>query len=242
MNEKNNVEYSSFTPKAMEYNGAFRFNNTGKESDEFRLYFHTNYMYNDFGCVNYHFLIVSELFEENYINAEGEKGSWNIDYSGTPICVCCGKEELESECSLVCPECDGSYVYCENCDSHWPEDEMYFFDGQHLCPDCYSDLVVCEAIYEDEVWRDETVEIFASSYYKHENIEHYDLRNAYVRKEDLSSDAFLARFGEAEEVNIGYRNRYFVYVENFNDMGWRSFDFWAESSRENYKNRLKGNL
>ena len=241
MNEKNNVEYNSFIPTAMEYNGGFYFGDPEKASDRFRLGFHTNYMYNDFGCVDHHYLIVSNYFEENYINPD-KRGYWNIDYSGTPICVCCGNEEIESECSLVCPECDGSCIYCENCDSRWPEDEMYFFDGQHLCPDCYSDLVVCESIYEDEVWRDETVEIFASSYCKHENIEHYDLRNAYVRKEDLNSDEFLARFGEVEEVNNGYRNRYFVYVENFNDMGWRSFDFWSESSRENYKNRLKGNL
>lgn len=242
MNEKNHVEYDSFIPQAMEYNGGFYFNKTDNTSEKFRLCFHTNYMYNDFGCVNHHYVVVSNGLQERYIHAPGW-AHWSIDYSGTPICVCCGKEEIESECSLVCAECDGSYVYCENCDSRWPEDEMYYFDGQHLCPDCYSDLVVTDAINEEEVWKDETYEVFASSYSKHENVGHYELRTVYVRKEDLNSDVFLERFGEAEEVSIGYcRNRYFVYIENFNEAGWRSFDFWSESSRSRYLNKLKGNL
>lgn len=75
-----------------------------------------------------------------------------INYSGTPLCVSCGKpfERMEEERQkLNCEECEGG-VRCSECHTllYTEEDDDYFdIDGECYCQSCSSQCSICGADY-----------------------------------------------------------------------------------------------
>jgi hypothetical protein len=123
--------------------------NLGWKYDTFRHYdadrdydiiFKTEYMYNDFGALDRHFMYISNSFTT--------EDQCSINYSGKSQCMYCGKVDiyLEEEHFLQCNECNPIF-YCDMCDKHmsnydcsWVVDEKG--DIISICPCCYEQSTV----------------------------------------------------------------------------------------------------
>ena len=115
-------------------------NNMGWKYDTFELYneeckhiniaFETEYMYNDFGALNHHFMYVNNSHR------------FLINYSGKSQCMYCGKVDiyLEDEGFLQCDQCN-SNCYCEMCDEYMGRDYHSITNEQgnaiYICSDCH---------------------------------------------------------------------------------------------------------
>lgn len=107
--------------------------------------FVTDFMYNDIGALNYHYL---------YYNFENLKKDDYIHYSGESECVWCGGLENLREDNLLCDECNNT-IYCTDCGIVLSEDEACYFNGNPYCECCCSEFATycdsCDTIvlYED---------------------------------------------------------------------------------------------
>ena len=93
-----------------------------------RITFHTGVMYNDFGTVDHHGFISSEI-----------PGEYHCTYSGVANCMCCGEDENDfddSEHSLTCMECEHT-MRCYDCGTLYDANDLLYLDGDYYCEYCY---------------------------------------------------------------------------------------------------------
>lgn len=110
------------------------------EKNDFNLDFYTNNMYNDFGCLDSHWVCMSKDIDPEEIRTSGEadwRRAWlSIDYSGRSQCMVCGDldPELEDESCLACEECQDRQR-CDCCGE--VNGEVWEIDGMRLCQYCW---------------------------------------------------------------------------------------------------------
>lgn len=117
--------------------------------------FITNNMYNDFGCLDCHWVYLSNKIEESSLKTCWGQNVLNITYSGLSECMVCGElsPDFESESCLVCDNCQSAYR-CEYCDEILDEDNQCEVDGIHICESCWEYEVrnceICEEYHLKE--------------------------------------------------------------------------------------------
>lgn len=130
------------------YNGTsqrFYYDHLPKEKNGFVLEFPTGSMYNDFGCLDYHWMCVSTNIDPDEIKMD----SWNsygsrpwlvVPYSGKSQCMICGTthSEFEDESCLACEDCQ-SRPHCDCCGEI--VSETWNIDGMQLCEYCWENRV-----------------------------------------------------------------------------------------------------
>jgi hypothetical protein len=86
-----------------------------------------------------------------------------------PYCLCCGKYTIDSDDTMMCPDCEceygnsesDDYRYCDHCGRRYYYTEGQYIDGSYLCNECLeSQTFMCEACgercwNEDKVWDEE---------------------------------------------------------------------------------------
>lgn len=130
------------------------------EKGEFTLYFKNGCMYNDFGCVDQHYICFSKNINPDDIVGEIKEGRalpyLAIEYSGKSQCMICGKlsPELEDESCLACNDCQGR-IRCDCCGELIGE--SYTVDGYELCQWCYENRVYECPVCEEEHFEDSMI-------------------------------------------------------------------------------------
>ena len=131
------------------------------EGDEFRIWFETNAMYNDFGSGNHKIYIGNHLCSE-YLKEHGVSTNYNgryrFNFSGNSQCMCCGKidSNFDFEGSLYCWCCEKNNR-CEECGEQ--ADTLYELDGTMLCECCYDSVSLSCISCGTDHYRDNTEQI-----------------------------------------------------------------------------------
>lgn len=141
-------------------------------SKRLRLCFDAGYMYNDFGAIDDHYCYINREFindetqdySPEYYTTDKELVEYFINYSGIPICVCCGDtfdmdfyEEGTAE-HVVCPQCSGR-SYCEWCHS-WVDGDLYQVDGMTICECCYEDHTDADFFTHEDHFNDDMRSVY----------------------------------------------------------------------------------
>ena len=127
------------------------------EKNDFYLNFQNRTMYNDFGCLDYHWMCFSTNIDPEDICGSNSFDWCNtylpIPYSGFSQCMICGRLtfDLENESCLACEECQD----CLRCDSCGEiACEISSIDGIQLCEYCWDnrvyECIVCGDQHYDE--------------------------------------------------------------------------------------------
>lgn len=101
------------------------------EGVNYKLTFETETMYNDFGSCDHYVSLRKDL----------EGGEHYTNYSGCEECMACGTLGgcYDSEGCLVCDDCSGGGIYCEDCGERIYNGDEYELDGRMYCRSCYDD-------------------------------------------------------------------------------------------------------
>ena len=243
MEEHCNAKYHSIEPEPIEYEEDYgAFINCPDENNRIRLIFGTSYMYNDFGCVDHHMMVFSEEFISHRITT-GSK-IW-YDYSGNTVCVCCGDDCVSGEECLACDNCCGEQYYCYSCGSRIHEEDMYYFDGETMCEDCFENETFMCPVAQERYWRNnDGTEIYLTVPEQVQKT--ICCRSCTVATEMLNTDEFIEMFGPLEErtetTHYGWTSTYrCVSIENLNSEGKNVFDLYSDADVKYYTNRMKGN-
>ena len=170
-------------------------------SENFRVRYVTDMMYNDFGCCK-HFGSFCMTMPSRV----------NINYSGSVSCICCGCSEVENEESLYCDYCDGN-VYCRHCGDSIPIDEAIEHDGDYYCQCCYDDRCLESMLDECErVWEDDAEKVYIDFPDRKFNVGY--LYYGYVDSCDITSGRLEREFGPLHivEDQTYYHTRRFYAV------------------------------
>ena len=126
------------------------------EKNDFFLEFETGSMYNDFGCLDSHWMCFADDICVDEIRGQHteEDDRWNrvwlpVAYSGSSECIICGELDpcFEDESCLACDECQDR-SRCDCCGE--VHSETYEVDGMHLCEYCWDNRVhECSACGEE---------------------------------------------------------------------------------------------
>ena len=121
----------------------FHYDYLPEDKNGFSFEFPTGSMYNDFGCLDYHWMCVSTDIDPDEIQIHGWNGHrpWLVvPYSGKSQCMVCGDlhPSFEDESCLACEECQ-SRPRCDCCGeiAH----ETWTVDGMQLCEYCWENRV-----------------------------------------------------------------------------------------------------
>lgn len=107
----------------------------------FKFSFYTNFMYNDVGSIEYHYMY--------YNDTKVMPKDYKINYSGDSQCMWCGSVEELREDSLACDSCSG-IVICSDCGERIYEDEVYYIGNDKYCESCYREYMAsCEFCDDD---------------------------------------------------------------------------------------------
>lgn len=134
---KENLGWTQFTGKITRHRGHKAIDDDFKMSFSFRTYF----MYNDFGCKDYHLCLIGNDSDEQFI----------IRYSGNPTCIWCGTiipADTDHPTDCLIGECccsSANKTYCSCCDERI-HGEIYWVGDSPLCYDCY-----CNETEEDDI-------------------------------------------------------------------------------------------
>ena len=114
------------------YNGEYVYDSPEGGESIGEIYFCTNKMYNDFGCLG--------DFGRHMIRAIDDcvmDWPYQIYYSGATECIWCGDETSDiEECAVICNNCIEVY-YCDDCGSRTSRDDLREVDGQLICEYCF---------------------------------------------------------------------------------------------------------
>ena len=130
------------------------------EKNNFTLEFTTGSMYNDFGCLDYHWMCFSNDIDPSEIYSSTDR-NWHkayllINYSGASQCMICGdlNPDFEDESCLACQECQYR-PHCDCCGEI--ASEVWSIDGMQLCEYCWENRVhecpICGEDHYDENMR-----------------------------------------------------------------------------------------
>lgn len=115
-----------------------------EEKNGFSLEFASGSMYNDFGCLDKHWMCFSTDIDPDEIHSSGRE-TWRscylpIHYSGASQCMICGdtRTDFEDESCLACQECQDRQR-CDCCDDI--ASEVWSIDGMQLCEYCWENRV-----------------------------------------------------------------------------------------------------
>lgn len=122
-----------------------------EEKNNFYLSFNTNNMYNDFGCMPYHWTCLSNNIDEDSFTTTRFGTSYlTTPYSGKCQCMICGDVdgEFENESCLACQNCQ-YFSECDCCGDYCGT--LYEVDDMLLCDTCYENRTVycdsCNALH-----------------------------------------------------------------------------------------------
>lgn len=116
----------------------------------------TEAMYNDWGCLDNHQLMINPNIPLKKLEKYGEDYIYNVEYSGPSQCMACGSTdwdtEFVSEEDLVCRDCTPHHI-CSCCGNPIFEDEeWYVIDGEYLCRNCFClETRPCDICGEDHL-------------------------------------------------------------------------------------------
>lgn len=113
------------------------------EKNDFALDFQNGAMYNDFGCLDHHWMCFSINIDPEEIH--GSNTGWKntylpIHYSGSSQCMICGElcPDMEDESCLACENCQDR-IRCDCCGDI--VSETWTIDGMQLCECCWENRV-----------------------------------------------------------------------------------------------------
>ena len=125
--------------------------------NDFNLDFQNGAMYNDFGCLDYHWMCFSTDIDPEEIHGSNSSDWCNtylpIHYSGSSQCMICGTltPDLEDESCLACEKCQDR-LRCDCCGEI--AYEVWSIDDMQLCECCWDNRVheclACEEEHYDE--------------------------------------------------------------------------------------------
>ena len=209
--------------------------------DGIELDFSTSGMYNDFGCASHWGILRDGIKEEKYYIG--------ICYSGATECMCCGEEfecESEGEGTLVCYECEGHYR-CDECGCLINEEYSYSDPNGEgcYCEDCYSNLFVEDSLLGKLQYHDDVKEIYIipneivlDTLKTSDGWHRYTSLNVCDKNYYASSlwDKYFTPEMELKEVKCDFgwygNTRYYIYVNELTDAGWKTF--FGSADRETY--------
>lgn len=108
-------------------------------------------MYNDFGCLDFHWACLGDDIDPEEIHVHswnGNKPFMTLPYGGKSECMICGElnPDTEDESCLACYDCQDR-LRCDCCGEIC--DSIETIDGMNLCPYCYENRVrECEVCHE----------------------------------------------------------------------------------------------
>lgn len=116
------------------------------DKNDFGLEFQNGAMYNDFGCLDSHWMCFSiEIDPEEIHGVNNPAERWRnaylpIHYSGSSQCMICGSltPDLEDESCLACEDCQHR-CRCDCCGEI--ASETWHIDGMDLCEYCWENRV-----------------------------------------------------------------------------------------------------
>ena len=116
------------------------------DKNDFGLEFQNGAMYNDFGCLDSHWMCFStEIDPEEIRGVNNPAERWrnaylSIHYSGSSQCMICGSltPDLEDESCLACEDCQHR-CRCDCCGEI--ASETWHIDGMDLCEYCWENRV-----------------------------------------------------------------------------------------------------
>ena len=116
------------------------------DKNDFGLEFQNGAMYNDFGCLDSHWMCFStEIDPEEIHGVNNPAERWRnaylpIHYSGSSQCMICGSltPDLEDESCLACEDCQHR-CRCDCCGEI--ASETWHIDGMELCEYCWENRV-----------------------------------------------------------------------------------------------------
>lgn len=116
-----------------------------EEKREFSIFCPTEQMYCDLGCLDRHWIALSDnldpehiqIFSSNYWE-ENPPAKLVIPYSGNSECMVCGalNPNFINESALACTDCQYQ-MKCDCCGESIVSDDYFQVDGMVLCESCY---------------------------------------------------------------------------------------------------------
>jgi hypothetical protein len=129
--------------------------------------FSTDVMYNDFGCnggIGHKIAFGQKFLDEEVVT--GQQYNLYLNYSGDSYCLGCGTPSYQlwysNEGQLFCDECEGRCCTCDNCDGHFSEDDLIYFNGNWYCPDCFEDATFCDPFNDERYLSDDSETLYLS--------------------------------------------------------------------------------
>ena len=162
------------------------------KGQRFEFCFHTELMYNDFGCGRSCYASLNNDYP--YVNDK----IYDITYSGEARCLICGGWVHNTD-SLMCDDCDPRFV-CTCCGEHYYDGENGYYDdnGEWWCECCYHDNHV-ETLPYDEYHRiDDCSIIYIDIPGRVRDI--HDMPYFYIYDDDIRW--FTRDYGEFHTVSI----------------------------------------
>jgi hypothetical protein len=168
-----------------------------------------NYMYNDFGTIDYHCCALSEKFVKNYKELKESDSLvkyYTIYYSGPTECMCCGEETewFNGENSLVCENCDNR-IRCHHCGDFVYKEDTYEVDGESFCQYCYDNYVhICPftnklMYYHDSI----NIKIFKDP---EENLKDEELENYLFGNREWNDFEINPEFFDSDEYSKYFKS------------------------------------
>lgn len=185
----------------------------GKQAkkDDFKMTFRfkTYYMYNDFGCKDYHLCLIGKDDDKQHI----------IRYSGLPTCIWCGGEittncDRPTDC-VLCENCcdDIGGTYCTCCEERIRGD-IYWINDDPVCEYCYNNEGSRDAITDDTVWSADLSNLYMPLYQNKEEVIALMNSNDHEKKAEWFANVPMVNIGSVD-FDVGVP-RYFSK--------WYSFD------------------
>ena len=111
---------------------------TTAEEQNVKFRFQTEHMYNDFGNKSCN---VNSYFG-SVLNSDT---TYEINYSGQPQCMICGRPQSFDYEGYVIGDCCGEYIRCHECGCALNLDDGNYIerDGRYYCDDCLSEYETC---------------------------------------------------------------------------------------------------
>lgn len=125
-------------------------------------------MYNDFGCAMHWGALPLHLPASS---TEEEPYKITVCYSGHTECMCCGRliNNSYDESYVFCDSCCSDADYdddsreCDECGQWWSYDDMYYVEGNYVCPDCVDDVAAVSIHNGEYYYLDSLEKIYLAS-------------------------------------------------------------------------------
>lgn len=186
------------------------------DNREYSIWFETDRMYNDFDTDDtYHMAIIPQGWQEEGVSMIRISDC----ISGENVCMCCGNRHWPDEgCEdqVLCNECDPG-CRCSVCNSAWDEDDMYWVNGEYVCPDCYHDNCEQCSISGERYFSDDMVDLYLTAVdddLSHiDYLEHVRVNERFVRTGALEYGRFF-NIDTVRSTRVGYEDIYYVNIDD----------------------------